>query len=340
MKPFEKTFKFAGRTVGRDAPVFVIAEAGSNHDGSLAKARKLIDAAAKAGADAVKFQSYTAEGLINPVQAPEAFEIFKKIATPAEWLPELAKHAKERGLVFLDTPFDEIQLEAMERAKAPAFKIASGDLTNLPFIELVAGRKKPVFLSVGCADMADVARGVDVIRATGNTRLVLMQCVANYPAEWETANVAVVDTLRAAFGCPVGYSDHSPGSLVPLLAVARGACAIEKHFTFDRFLPGPDHSFAMEVPEFTDMAKQIRAATRAMGSGEKVLLPSEEFIAPLARRGLYAARHISRGAVFTADMIAILRPARGLAPAALPQVIGRRARRNIARHEPLSWDCV
>jgi sialic acid synthase SpsE len=339
MKPFAKSFKVSDRPVGDGAPVFVIADIGSNHDGSLAKAKKLVDAAAKAGASAVKFQSYTAEGLINPVYAPQAFEVFKKIATPAVWLPELAAHAAGKGLVFLDTPFDEEQLEAMERAKAPAFKIASGDLTNLPFIELIASRKKPVFLSVGCADMADVARAVDAVRGAGNTRLVLLQCVANYPAAWEDANVAVLDTLRAAFGCPVGYSDHSPGALVPLLAVARGACVIEKHITFDRFLPGPDHAFAMEAPEFASMAKQIRAASAAMGDGVKILLPGERDIAPLARRGLYAARHIPRGAVISRDMVSALRPAKGLEPAALPKILGRKARRNIAQHEPLSWDC-
>ena len=333
MKAFKKVFKVGERSVGEGCPVFIIAEAGSNHDGSLTKAKKLIDTAARMGADAVKFQSFTAEGLVNPLQAPEAFKIFRKIATPCEWLQPLAEHAAQKGIVFLSTPFDSEQLDELERAGVFAHKIASGDLTNLPFIEEIAAKKKPVFLSVGCADMAEVARAVDTVRAAGNERLVLMQCVANYPADRRTAQVAVVDTLRRAFACPAGYSDHSSGDLVPLLAVARGACAIEKHFTFDRFLPGPDHGFAMEIPEFTDMVKKIRDAAEALGAGVKQVLPSERDIVPLAR-------HIPRGTTITRDMLVLLRPAAGLEPADLPRVLGRRARRNIAQHEPISWDNV
>ena len=337
---FKQKFVIEKKQVGQGCPVFVIAEAGSNHDGSLAKARKLIDAAARLGADAVKFQSYSAHGLVNPQEQPHVYKIIEKIATPASWLEKLAEHAKNRGVVFLDTPFDEEQLEELERIGVSAYKIASGDLTYLPFVEAVAKTRKPIFLSVGCANMEDIAAAVETIKSAGNNKLVLLQCVVSYPTEWKDANVSVLHTLRNAFGCPVGYSDHSHGDLIPVLAVANGACAIEKHYTFDRMLPGPDHPFAMELHELEEMIKKIRAVPGAMGSPVKDFLPCEKEEKLLARRGVYAAVNIDKGTPITADMLLMVRPAKGLEPGRAGDVIGRKASKNIRAFEPITQNCV
>lgn len=337
---FKTKFKVEDRYVGDGCPIFVIAEAGSNHDGSFATAKKLIDAAAGSGADCVKFQSYSGPGLVNRREQPEVFDIIEKIKTPAGWLRKLADHARKRGLVFLDTPFDEQQLAALEDIGAGAYKIASGDLTNIPFIRSVAETKKPIFLSVGCGDMADVSRAVETVRAAGNNRLVLLHCIVSYPTKWEDANVAVMITLRDAFGCPVGYSDHSPGDLVPVLAAADGACVIEKHYTFSRALPGPDHAFAMEVPELKEMIEKIRAVPAAYGSPVKRILDCEREEKYFARRGVYAAVDIPKGAIITRDKLALLRPARGIEPAALDLVIGRKATKYIPALAPVTWTCV
>jgi sialic acid synthase SpsE len=337
---FKEKFKVGNKWVGEGCPVFVIAEAGSNHDGSLSRAKKLIDVAAEVGADAIKFQSYTADGLVNPVLQPNVYKIIEKIATPAKWLEPLAEHAKKRGVVFLSTPFDNEQLERLEGVGVAAYKIASGDLTNLPFIRAIAAKKKPIFMSVGCGDMADVSRAVETVASAGNNRLVLLQCVVTYPTEWKDANIAVLHTLHGAFGCPVGYSDHSFGDLVPMLAAANGACVIEKHLTFDRFLPGPDHPFAMEIPEFKDMAGKLRAVGAAMGFPVKKVLKCECEETFYARRAIYAKHDIEKGEKITSDMIVLLRPMKGLAPGELERVLGRRAAKNIKAFSPIMWDCV
>lgn len=337
---FKSNFKIEDREVGDGKPVFVIAEAGSNHDGSLAQAKKLIDTAAALKADAIKFQSYSAYGLVNQAQQPDVFEIIRKIATPSKWLAPLAEHSKKRGIVFISTPFDEEQLEELEAAGVGAYKVASGDLTNLPFLTAVAKKKKPVILSVGCGTMSDVARAVETVAAAGNNRLILLQCIVAYPTEWKDANVAVLDTLRNAFGCPVGYSDHSPGDLVPVLAVAHGACVIEKHFTFDRSLPGPDHPFAMEPAEFKAMTLAVRSVKAAMGSPVKKVLKCEEEELLYARRGIYAAVEIKPGDKIKKDMLLIVRPARGLEPGDMGKIIGRRAVKKIGALAPVTWDCV
>lgn len=337
---FKSKFKVEDRWVGDGCPVFVIAEAGSNHDGSIVTAKKLIDAAAGSGADCVKFQSYSGPGLVNKREQPEVFDIIEKIKTPAGWLKKLAEHARKRGLVFLDTPFDEEQLAALEDIGVGAYKIASGDLTNIPFIRQVAKTKKPIFFSVGCGDMADVGRAVEAVREAGNNKLVLLHCIVSYPTKWEDANVAVMMTLQDAFGCPVGYSDHSPGDLVPVLAVADGACVIEKHFTFSRSLPGPDHPFAMEVHEMKEMIEKIRAVPAAYGSPVKSILECEKEEVFYARRGVYAAVDIQKGERITRGMLALLRPARGIEPAAIDIIVGRTARKNIPALSPVTWTCV
>jgi sialic acid synthase SpsE len=339
---FKQKFRIEKRDVGQGAPVFVIAEAGSNHDGSLAQAKKLIDAAADAGADAVKFQSYSGPGLVNQSVLPEVYEIIKMIATPKKWLASLAAHARKRGIVFMSTPFDEEQLQALEDAGVSAYKIASGDLTNLPFIREIAKRKKPIFLSVGCGTLADVERAVETVYAAGNDRLVIMHCIVSYPTAWEDANVAVLWTLEDAFGCPVGYSDHSAGDLVPVLAVAHGACAIEKHITFSRALPGPDHAFAMEMSEFRDMVEKIHAVPAVIGSPQKQILPCEKEELYYARRCLYAARNIASGETITRDVLHLVRPAvqGAITPSHLDNILGRKAVKDIKALAPIMWDCI
>jgi N-acetylneuraminate synthase len=332
--------------VGPGAPCFVIAEAGSNHNGSLALAHALIDVAADAGADAVKFQLFRADrlyprsaGTSDYLQVDRPiYDLVAEMETPYEWLPEMADHAARRGLVFLASVFDEVSADRLD-AFVPAFKIASYEMTHLPLVQHVARKGKPVIISTGAATIAEVAETVAAVREVGNPNLVLMQCTAAYPAPLDAVNLRAIAALRDAFGVPVGLSDHSRDPLVaPLAAVALGAAALEKHLTLSNRLPGPDHAFAVEPDEFRLMVEKVRAAERALGTGEKVVLPVESELRGFARRSIFALRDIGAGEVLTADNVGVLRAGRlggGLPPRELPNVLGRQAKRAIRAEEPL-----
>jgi N-acetylneuraminate synthase/N,N'-diacetyllegionaminate synthase len=346
----EAAIEVGGRRVGAGAPALLIAEIGSNHDGKLDQARRLIDAAAAAGADAVKFQSFRAAALINrrwPAAdgswAPHAgFERLAALELPDPWLPVLRDHATARGVLFLSTPFDEASAERLCAAGVPAFKIASGDLTHVPLLAHVARAGRPILLSTGLADLDEVRVAVaEIARAAGAApALVLLHCVSTYPPRWGEVNLRAIATLRATFGVPVGFSDHTPGHALALGARALGAAVIEKHLTLDRALPGPDHGFALTPEEFAAMASDLRHLEAALGDGGKRPAPGEVPERRWARRGVYAAVPIAAGTVLTRDVLKIVRPATGLSPAALDELLGRVARRAIAADEALAWDDV
>jgi sialic acid synthase SpsE len=219
-----------------------------------------------------------------------------------------------------------------------AFKVASYELWHLPLIRDVASRGKPIICSTGMADLADVQDAVDTVAETGNDQLILLHCVVNYPPPFSDLNLRAIRTLREAFRVPVGYSDHSPGLTAPIVATALGAAVIEKHFTLSRDLPGPDHRFAIEPDELTAMVRAIRDAHDALGTGVKRMAPAEADLYVTARRSLFAARDIAAGTQLTDEDVAVLRPGTGIEVRDLPKVVGRTARRAIARHEPLAWD--
>jgi len=324
-----KKVNIGSRPVGEGEPVFIIAEVGSNHDGKLEQARQLITAAKKCGADAVKFQSFTADKI---------YQAFKKVEMPREWHEELVKYAASQDIIFMSTPFDEESASLLHSLGVPAFKIASGDVTHFPLLSHVADFKKPIILSTGMATLGEVEAAIRVIRSRGNNDIILLYCVSIYPPRLEDANVKGMVTMRETFHLPVGYSDHSAGVTVPLGAVALGACVIEKHITIDRTLPGPDHPYALEVSEFAEMVRQIRLLELALGSGTKAPAEAEIPERKWARRGIYAAVDIPGGTTITGEMLKMVRPCvDAFAPGDIDSVVGKTARKDIAANEPIEW---
>jgi N-acetylneuraminate synthase len=334
------------RKIGPGHPCYVIAEAGSNHDGSLDQAFRLIDVAADAGADAVKFQLFRARTLYSRgagvsdylKSSRDIYDIVQQLELPEEWLPRLSEHSGARGLHFLATPFDEESADRLD-GYVSAFKIASYEITHLPLIRHVSLKKKPLLLSTGASTIEEIQQAVDEIRRAGNPPLILLQCTAAYPAPLEALNIRVVRTLAETFGVLTGFSDHSADPLVaPLAAVGQGAVVLEKHFTVDKELPGPDHRFALNPDELRRMIRAVRDTETALGSPAKAPEPVEQELRAFARRFVYTTRDISAGEVLSKENIAVLRAGKkkaGLAPADYPSLCGRRAARAIPRESPL-----
>jgi N-acetylneuraminate synthase len=348
----DRMVTIGGRAVGDGQSCLVIAEAGVNHNGEVGQALRLVEAAAAAGADAVKFQTFRAE-LLATTDAPKAAyqtratgagesqrAMLKRLELGAEDHRRLAEACAARGMLFLSTPFDEDSADFLESLGVPAFKLPSGELTNLGLLAHVARKGRPMIISTGMATMAEVRSAVEAVRATGNKDLVLLHCVSSYPARPEDANLRAMDSLREAFGVPVGFSDHTPGIEVALAAAALGACIIEKHLTLDRALPGPDHQASIEPHEMAELVHGVRTVCAALGDGRKAPRAAEQELAAAARRSLVAARRIPAGETLTEETIALRRPGTGLPPAALAKVVGRHARREIAEGTVLTWDMV
>lgn len=339
----------AGRLVGPGRPCYVIAEAGVNHNGSVEMALKLVDAAAAAGADAVKFQSFIAEEVVTR-QAPKAayqrqstdpgqsqLEMIKALELAPAAHRAVLERCRARGVTFLSTPFDLPSLELLLSLGVPALKVPSGEITNLPFLARVGAAGPPVILSTGMADLEEVDAAVRTLARAGCPGLALLQCVSNYPADPADVNLKAMATLAEAFGLPVGYSDHTLGVEVALAAVALGACVIEKHFTLDRALPGPDHQASATPEELAALVAGVRKVEAALGHGRKEPAASEADTRSVARRSLVAAVDIPAGAALAEAMVAIRRPGTGIAPALLGGVLGRVARREIKAGSLLSW---
>jgi N-acetylneuraminate synthase/N,N'-diacetyllegionaminate synthase len=338
------------RLVGDGQPCLVIAEAGVNHNGDEAKAHALVDAAAAAGADVVKFQTFVPEALaardapLAPYQraalrtSDNQLNMLRRLSLPGATYKALHDHAAARGLLFLSSPFDEASADMLERLGVPAFKIPSGELTNHGLLAHVARNGRPLLLSTGMSNLPEVAAAVDAIAAAGDPPLVLLHCVSGYPTPAREANLRAMTTLRAAFGRPVGWSDHTQGEAAILAAVALGAAVVEKHLTLDRGLPGPDHSASMEPAEFRRLVHALREAEAALGSGIKVPSAAEAATLSVARRSLYWRSELDAGTVLSADHVVALRPAGGLAPALLPELVGRRLRRRVAADRPVELD--
>ena len=322
--------------------VFIIAEAGVNHNGSIELAFALVDAARQAGADAVKFQTFKAERLAT-AKAPKAgyqientggdesqLEMLKRLELSPEAHQALIRHCKKKRIHFLSTPFDEQSADFLDGLGVELFKVPSGEITNLPFLAHVAKKGKPIILSTGMSSLGEVRKAVRVIEREGNGHLVILHCVSNYPADPADANLRAMATLEASFHHPAGFSDHTEGIEIPLAAAALGAKVIEKHFTLDRNLPGPDHRASLEPAELAAMVRGIRKVEAALGTGKKTPASAELDTARVARKSLVAAVEIPRGGVLTPAMIDVKRPGTGLAPALKPDLIGRKAGRTIS----------
>ena len=342
----------AGRKVGPGHPCFIIAEAGVNHNGDPQLAHRLVDAAVEAGADAVKFQTFTTERVISR-DAPKAnyqvettgteesqFDMVKALELPREAFAQLMAHCQERNILFLSTPFDHESIDLLAGLGVEAFKIASGEITNLPLLEHVARNGKPMFVSTGMANIGEVETAVRTIEQAGNPDKVLLHCVSNYPAAPADVNLRAMDTMARAFGVPVGYSDHTLGLEVPLAAVALGASVIEKHFTLDRSMTGPDHRASLEPDELARMVSGIRTVQESLGHGRKEPAASEANTSSVARKSLVAARDLTAGTVLTEDMIDIKRPGHGLPPSVRLNLVGRTVRIDVAEDTLLSLDML
>jgi N-acetylneuraminate synthase len=340
----------AGRTLGPGLPCFIIAEAGVNHNGSLELAIRLVDAAAEAGADAVKFQTFQADRLVT-AQAPRAeyqrrntgtggsqLELLRALELGPETHRQLQAHCRSRGILFLSSPFGEASADLLEALDVPLFKVPSGELTNHPFLTHLARKGRPLILSTGMASLGEVESALGVIQAAGAPPVALLQCVSCYPASARDANLRAMDTLAAAFQVPVGYSDHTEGIAVSLAAVARGACILEKHITLDRRLPGPDQQVSIDPPELAALVAGIRTVEAALGDGRKRPAPAEQEAMAVARKSLVAAAALPAGTVLGPTHFAVKRPGTGLPPAMLTFLVGRRLRRAVAEGDLLALD--
>lgn len=341
----------AGRKVGPGHPCFVIAEAGVNHNGSPELTFQLVDVAVKAGADAIKFQTFKAERLVT-LAAPKAdyqkqttdagesqYEMLHRLELSTDTHRALLTYCRQKNIIFMSTPFDEESADFLTILDIAVFKIPSGEITNFPFLSHVARKNKPMIVSTGMAYLSEVEAAVRVIRES-NPHFALLHCVSNYPANPADVNLRAMHTMAAAFGVPVGYSDHTPGIEVAIAAAALGACVIEKHFTLDRALPGPDHQASLEPDELTSLVRSIRTVEVALGHGRKEPTASEFNTAQVARRSLVAAQDIPIKTVLTEELIALRRPGTGLPPSLQPYLIGRTTRQPIPEGSLLTLEML
>ena len=343
------TMMIGQRVVGGDHPCFVIAEAGVNHNGDLDLARRLIDVATKAGADAVKFQTFKAE-LIVSADAPKAeyqkrndgddggmFEMIRRLELSDEAFIALAEHCRSAGIAFMSTAFDAPSLDLVASLHPPALIWPSGEIDNLSLLRQAATKGLPIILSTGMASLGDIEAAIGVLEAGGCHDIAILHCVSNYPADFADLNLRAIPTLAQAFGRPAGYSDHSMGTAAPLAARALGMSILEKHFTLDRSLPGPDHKASLEPDELAAMIRNLRDVEAALGDGVKRPRAAEADTRAVARRSLRASHDLAVGTSITeADLIA-LRPADGISPMHSDLIIGRTLRHALPRGAKVGW---
>lgn len=344
-----KNIRIDNRLLGEGQPVYVVAEVGSNFDKSLEQAKKLVDLAKGAGADAVKFQSFLADKIVSEdgfkdlkisFQAKwkkSVYNVYKDAEFPRKWHREIAMYCRKKRIAFFSAPYDEEAVDLLDEIGVPAFKIGSGDINYLSLIKYIGEKGKPVILGTGASTLGEIEEAVNTLRAAGNEDIVLLQSVTNYPSPVDQANIRAMITLKHAFRVNVGYSDHTPGHVVPLAAVALGACMIEKHFTHDKSMAGPDHPFSLDVPEFTEMVRNIRLTEKALGSYIKEPVPAERETTIVQRRCIYAKKDIPRGTTITRDMLSVLRPDGGLKPKYVDTIIGMKARKDISKGTAINW---
>lgn len=340
-----------GRDIGRDHSPYVIAELSANHNGDLDQALKIIDAAVAAGADALKIQTYTPDTMTIDSDAEDfqvrgglwdghtLYKLYEWAHTPWEWHETLFAHARKRGITIFSSPFDTTAADLLDELGAPAFKIASFEAIDLPLIRYVAGKRKPMIISTGMANLDEITEAVQAAREGGCEELVLLHCVSGYPAPPEDYKLATMVDLERRFGVPVGLSDHTLNNVSAIAAVALGATVIEKHFTLDRNGGGPDDSFSLEPEDLAQLCRDARIAWGAVGSVDYGLKSSER-ANTVFRRSLYAVQDIPEGTVITPAHVRSIRPGYGLAPKHLDTVIGARARQDIARGQAILWDLI
>ncbi len=341
--------EIAGRKIGRGHPVFIVAEMSANHNQDIDKAIRIIRAAKECGADAVKIQTYTA-GTLTIDSDREYFRIkgtlwegetlyslYKKAYTPWEWHPKLKEIAQGDGIILFSTPFDRTSVDYLEKMDVPAYKIASFELVDIPLIEYAASKGKPLIMSTGMATLEEIEDAVKAAKSASG--LALLKCTSAYPAPPEESNLRTIPDLASKFGVVPGLSDHTRGIAVPVAAVALGACIIEKHLTLSRKMPSPDSAFSLEPEEFREMVSEVRVAEKSIG---RVFYGTtrEEEKSRVFRRSLFAVRDIKAGETLTGENIRSIRPGHGLPPKFLKEIVGKKAKADIKKGTPLTWDAI
>lgn len=347
----EPTVTIGERRIGADEPPYIIAEMSGNHNGDLGRALALIDAAKEAGADAVKLQTYRADTITINHDGPgfviegglwngrKLYDLYSEAGTPWEWHEALFEHARKVGIAIFSSPFDETAVDLLESLGAPAFKIASFELVDLPLVERVARVGKPMIVSTGMASDAEIQEAVKTARNAGCPGVVVLHCISGYPTPVNEANLHTIPYLAELTGEIVGLSDHTMGVAASVAAIALGARVIEKHFTLARADGGPDSAFSLEPSELKLLCDSTRDAFLALGAVRKSMAQSEASNRTF-RRSLYVVRDVRAGEPFTRDNVRSIRPGYGLPPKFLPEVLGHRATQDVSRGTPLSWDIV
>jgi len=334
------------------SPCFVIAEAGVNHNGDMELAKKLVDAAVEAGVDVVKFQTFRSEDLVsssasmaeyqekNIGEKESQLEMLKKLELNYDSFKELKEYCDQKGIIFMSTPHTEDAVDFLEPL-VPAFKVGSGDINNLPVLRKMASKGKPIILSTGMSSLEDVKEAVKIIEEAGNLQIILLHCTTNYPCPFDEVNLRAMNTLQAEFpDLPCGYSDHTLGISVPIMAVALGALVIEKHFTLDKDMEGPDHKASLDPKELKQMTQEIRNVEVALGDGIKKPNPSEIKIAEVAKKSVIANRDIKQGEVIKTEDLIIKRPGTGIEPKHFDDVVGRTTKQDIQKDTLISFDQI
>lgn len=350
---FSQEIEIGNKIIGLDHPTYIIAEIGANFDGSIERAKELVRAAKECGADCAKFQTFTAEKIVSDEGFKKmtlhgvhgswgrsVYDVFKDVEFPHEWHREISDYCKEIGIDFSTSPYDKEAVDLCCELDVPFIKIGSGDITWLSMLEYIAKKGKPMMLATGDATISEIDDAVRTILSTGNNQLILMQCVTNYPSKLESANIRVIEAYQKMYNIVTGYSDHAPGSVVALGAVALGARVIEKHFTLDKTLAGPDHPHSMNPEEFSFMVKSIRELEKSLGTSFKQPVEEEAETIYVQRRGLCAKNEIEAGAEIKATDIDVLRPALGIPPKFESVVSGKIAGRKILKGEPIYWEDI
>lgn len=340
--------KVGNRWIGEGAPCFIIAEIGSNHNGSMETAKKMVDECVEAGVDAVKFQFFEADKIAADTKDPTAklpdgrtlYEFYKTCETNRSWIKELAQYCKNKGVIFFATPFDVEVIDLLEEVDVPLYKVASFEIVDVTLLKKIAETGKPIIISSGMADLDEIKDALDVVYQVGNKDVAILHCGIDYPLNFEDVNLLAMKTIRDHFGVITGYSDHTSGISVPLAVVARGGKIIEKHFTLEKNQEGPDHSFALEPDELKAMVKGIRDTEAAIGSPQKKVQAAELIHYRRGRRSIFAKVDIPKGTTITGEMLTILRPGIGLKPKYLDTIVGRKSRIDIEAQEPITWDKI
>lgn len=348
---FPKEIQIGKKLIGHGHPTYIIAEIGANFDKNLEKAKRLIDAAKEVGADCAKFQTFSTPKIVSEggfsrmkLQGVHGSwgrtvsEVFKDAEFPREWHQEISDYCSKIGIDFSTSPYDFEAVDLCMELDVPFIKLGSGDITWLEMLGYIAEKGKPMMLATGDATMAEIDEAVRTIEATGNRKLILMQCITNYPSKIDSANVNVLKTYQSAFDILTGYSDHSPGPVVALASVVLGGCVIEKHFTLNKADKGPDHPHSMNPTEFKLMVDYVREIERAMGSTRKEVVEEEGETVFVQRRCLYAKKDIPIGKIIQTDDIDVLRPALGIPPKFKNVIIGKISKINIEAGQPLFWE--